>query len=95
MEAGDIDAFAIEAITLNAAVNGVAITRRCADLVGADEGWDAVLAGDIFYERDIAERVTGWLSLSPAAAPRSSSATPVGAICRRIGSSALPNARCR
>jgi predicted nicotinamide N-methyase len=61
MEAGTIDAFAIEAITLNAAVNGVAITRRCADLVGADEGWDAVLAGDIFYERDLAERVTGWL----------------------------------
>ena len=27
-----------------------------------DEGWDAVLAGDIFYERDIAERVTEWLS---------------------------------
>jgi predicted nicotinamide N-methyase len=61
VEAGDIDAFAIEAMTLNAAANGVAIAPRCADLVGVDEGWDAVLAGDIFYERDTAERVTGWL----------------------------------
>ncbi len=46
---------------LNAAANRVAIAVRPDDLVGADEGWDAVLAGDIFYERDTAERATEWL----------------------------------
>ena len=61
VEACDIDAFAVEAMALNAAANGVAIAARRADLVGADEGWEIVLAGDIFYERDTAERVIEWL----------------------------------
>lgn len=62
VEACDIEPFAVAAIALNAAANGVAVKACCADLVGADEGWDAVLAGDIFYERDTAERVTDWLA---------------------------------
>ena len=57
----DIDAFAIAAIALNAEANGVAVTPVQADLVGQDGGWDAVLAGDICYERDLAARVTEWL----------------------------------
>ena len=57
----DIDAFAIAAIGLNAGANGVAVSPVQADLVGQDGGWDAVLAGDICYERDLAERVTEWL----------------------------------
>jgi predicted nicotinamide N-methyase len=57
----DIDAFAVAAIALNAGANGVAVAPVQADLVGQDEGWDAVLAGDICYERDLAARVTGWL----------------------------------
>jgi predicted nicotinamide N-methyase len=61
VEASDVDGFAIAAIGLNAALNGVAVEMRAADLVGSDEGWDAVLAGDIFYDRNIAERVTDWL----------------------------------
>ena len=31
------------------------------DLVGRDAGWDVVLAGDVSYKRDMAERVTDWL----------------------------------
>jgi predicted nicotinamide N-methyase len=57
----DIDAFAVAAIALNAGANGVAVAPVQADLVGQDGGWDAVLAGDICYERDLAARVTGWL----------------------------------
>lgn len=58
----DIDPFAIAAIGLNADANGVsAITPLQADVVGQDRGWDAVLAGDICYERDLAQRVTDWL----------------------------------
>jgi predicted nicotinamide N-methyase len=59
--AADIDAFATTAIALNAAANGVQVRPRHGDLVGSDEGWDVVLAGDIFYEREIAERVSSWL----------------------------------
>ncbi|MBX9757679.1 MAG: methyltransferase [Beijerinckiaceae bacterium] len=61
VEACDIDAFAIHAMEVNAAANGVALSARLGDLVGTDEGWDVVLAGDISYERDMAARVTDWL----------------------------------
>jgi predicted nicotinamide N-methyase len=61
VEASDIEPFATTAMALNAAANGVAIATREADLVGTDEGWDAVLAGDIHYEKDTAERATAWL----------------------------------
>jgi predicted nicotinamide N-methyase len=62
VEARDIDAFAVAAMQLNAAANGVAIDARCEDVVGADEGWDAIFAGDICYERDMAARTVAWLA---------------------------------
>ncbi len=57
----DIDGFAIAAIRLNAEANGVSVTPVREDLIGQDQGWEAVLAGDICYEKDLAERVTDWL----------------------------------
>jgi len=57
----DIDPFAIAAMGINAAANTVSITPLQADIVGQDGGWDTVLAGDICYERDLAERVIQWL----------------------------------
>jgi predicted nicotinamide N-methyase len=61
VEASDIDPFAVAAIHLNAEANGVTV-RVCAESVlGRDDGWDVVLAGDICYERDLAEAVTSWL----------------------------------
>jgi predicted nicotinamide N-methyase len=62
VEAVDIDAFALAAIGLNAAANGVAIAATQEDLVGRDGGWDVVLAGDVCYERDMAEAVSDWLA---------------------------------
>lgn len=62
VEACDIDAFAAAAIGINAAANGVAVTPRCGDLIGRDEGWDVICAGDVCYEREMAERVIDWLS---------------------------------
>jgi predicted nicotinamide N-methyase len=65
----DIDSFAIAAIGLNAEANGVSINPLQADIVGQDGGWDTVLAGDICYERDLADRVVNWLySLSQTGA---------------------------
>jgi predicted nicotinamide N-methyase len=57
----DIDSFAIAAIRLNAEANNVTVTPVQSDLIGQDQGWDTVLAGDICYERDLAAQVTDWL----------------------------------
>src|SRR5271154_4901084 len=61
VEASDIDAFAIAAIEANAAENGVSVAPRLENLIGADEGWEVVLAGDIAYEKDLAEAAADWL----------------------------------
>ena len=61
MEASEIDEFALTAIAMNAAENHVAIEVRSGDLIGRDEGWEVVLAGDVSYQRDMAEAVTDWL----------------------------------
>jgi len=61
VEACDIDAFAIASVGVNAHANNVAVEARVRDLVGLDENWDVVLAGDVSYERDMAARVTNWL----------------------------------
>jgi predicted nicotinamide N-methyase len=60
--ASDIDAFAIAAIVANAAENGVAVAARQENLIGADEGWEVVLAGDVAYERDFADAAMEWLA---------------------------------
>ncbi|MDE2579046.1 MAG: methyltransferase [Hyphomicrobiales bacterium] len=59
--ANEIDDFALSAIALNAEANGVRVSPRGGDLVGTDNGWDVVFAGDVSYERDMAARVTDWL----------------------------------
>ena len=57
----DIDQFSEAAIEVNAQANGVMLTALCEDIVGCDDGFDVVLAGDVSYERDMAQRVTQWL----------------------------------
>lgn len=61
VQANEIDDFAIEAILLNAESNSVAIDVLRHDLIGQNEGWDVVLAGDVCYERPMADRVIPWL----------------------------------
>lgn len=62
--ASDLDSFAVAAIGLNAEANGVAdrIAAVQADWIGREPNVDTVLAADIFYERDLAARVTDWLA---------------------------------
>lgn len=62
VEAVDIDPFSVSAIPINASANNIALTVRQEDLIGSDEGWDVVLAGDICYESDLAGKVISWLS---------------------------------
>lgn len=60
----DIDAFACAAAALNAAENGVSLATCQDDLLAAQHtaGWNVILAGDIFYERDTAQRAFDFLS---------------------------------
>ena len=59
--ASEIDPFALAAIALNARLNDVRVASRSDNLIGLDEGWDVVLAGDVCYERPMAEAVFAWL----------------------------------
>lgn len=74
--ANEIDAFAAAAIALNARVNGmedrieVVLRDMTAEpTVAADGGplWDVVLAGDVCYERPMAEMMIPWLRRHAAA----------------------------
>ncbi len=58
----DSDPMARTAAGINAALNGVAVDIREGDFLGRDlDGFDIVLAADIWYERSLAERATAWL----------------------------------
>jgi len=59
-QAAEIDDFAIAAIALNARANNVAIDLVREDLIGDEPRWDVVLAGDVCYERPMAEKVIAW-----------------------------------
>ncbi|WP_155373574.1 class I SAM-dependent methyltransferase [Catellatospora vulcania] len=60
--ANDIDPYAIAAVELNARANGVTVTGRQGDLLDGDGGdADLVLAGDVFYSDEMAERVMPFL----------------------------------
>jgi predicted nicotinamide N-methyase len=59
--ASEIDPYAVAAIRLNADYNGVSITCIQEDVIGRNGDWDVVLAGDICYEKPLADRVMQWL----------------------------------
>jgi predicted nicotinamide N-methyase len=60
--AAEIDPFAAAAIALNAALNDVEIAIERSDVIGREAApWQIVLAGDMCYERPLAERLTQWL----------------------------------
>ncbi|MEQ9814178.1 MAG: 50S ribosomal protein L11 methyltransferase [Azospirillaceae bacterium] len=73
--ANDIDPVACRAARLNAALNGVEIAVDDSDWLageGTPEGarFDVILAGDICYEKPMAERAVGWLRREAARGSR-------------------------
>jgi predicted nicotinamide N-methyase len=65
--AAEIDQFAGAAISANATLNDVEIAVQTADLLGtANSRWDVVTAGDVCYERPMAERAIAWLRMLAA-----------------------------
>ena len=60
--AADIDPYALAAIALNAAANGVKVHAIAARLEGEPPpATDLILAGDLYYDRALAARVTPYL----------------------------------
>jgi predicted nicotinamide N-methyase len=59
--AADLDPFCSAAVRLNAALNGAPVEFRAGDPIGDPlAGFEVVLAGDVFYERPLAERGLAW-----------------------------------
>ena len=61
--ASEIDRFAVAAIALNADANGVIVNAVFEDVLTGDPGddVDVVLAGDVFYSREMAGRVQAFV----------------------------------
>jgi predicted nicotinamide N-methyase len=65
--ANDIDPYALAAIALNARANQVAVDIRAGDLLAGDGGdADVILAGDVFYSREMAARMLRFLRRAAA-----------------------------
>jgi predicted nicotinamide N-methyase len=59
----DVDPFCEAAVAANASLNGVAVATLTGDVIGeALHGFEVVLAGDVFYERALAERSLAWFA---------------------------------
>ena len=59
--ASEIDPFAVAAIAINAEANGVILAVLRDDVIGTEGRWDALLLGDVFYEKPLADRLLAWL----------------------------------
>jgi predicted nicotinamide N-methyase len=57
----EIDELAVAAIGINAEANGVDVTALLADVLEQEPTADVVLAGDVFYSRDMTDRMLGYL----------------------------------
>ena len=60
VEAVDIDPYSRSAVALNAELNGVAIDFNASDIIGAPLETDILLAGDVFYDKAMADAIIPW-----------------------------------
>lgn len=66
----DIDPICQQAVNLNASINNVRLASDVCDYVGKPVDQSIILAGDVFYDRPLAERLKPWFtSLSNAGKP--------------------------
>ncbi|HCT76396.1 MAG TPA: nicotinamide N-methylase [Micromonosporaceae bacterium] len=59
--ANEIDEYAIAAVSLNAQANDVQVRAHLGDLLEEEVDVDVVLAGDIFYSREMTQRMLSFL----------------------------------
>jgi predicted nicotinamide N-methyase len=63
--AADVDRMALASVRLNTQENGVVAETTDRDLLaGPPDGYEVVLVGDLFYERELADRVLTYISLA-------------------------------
>lgn len=68
VSACEIDEFACAAMALNAAANGVTLDILDDDVLAKPAaGWDVIFAGDVFYEKPMADKVWPWLKAAAMA----------------------------
>ena len=60
--AADVDPFCATAIALNTEANQVEVEFFGTDCIGTDDGWDVVVAGDVFYDKPFADRLMPWFA---------------------------------
>jgi predicted nicotinamide N-methyase len=69
--AADIDLWAIAAVEMNAAANGLGVATTSTDLLTAEPlNVEVVLVGDLFYERALAESVLAFVERANAQGAR-------------------------
>ena len=86
--AAEIDPYALASMALNAPANGVSVSAIADDLTGGPEpAVDLILVGDLFYERELAKRVSAFLDRCLAA--------NIEVLVGDPGRQYLPNARLR
>jgi predicted nicotinamide N-methyase len=59
--ASETDALALAAIDLNSQANGVFVEPIGLDIIGSNARWNTILAGDMCYERALADPMLAWL----------------------------------
>lgn len=62
----DVDPFCRAAVALNASLNGVAVDSWPLNIVGTQIDADVLLAGDVFYDREMAEAIIPWFDAQAA-----------------------------
>jgi predicted nicotinamide N-methyase len=61
VDSTDLAPFCEVVVPMNASLNGVTLTPRLVDVLGQPlHGIDVVLAGDVFYEKPLAEQSLAW-----------------------------------
>lgn len=84
--ATDIDKVALSAIELNAAANGVEIEASDRDVLDQQDcPWDLIVAGDVCYEKPMAEKVFSWLRRCSAGGAKALMADPGRAYLPKTG----------
>lgn len=72
----EIDPLAIAAIAVNTAANGVTVTATLADVLDTTPTDDVILAGDVFYSREMAGRMLAYLRRAAAGGARALAGDP-------------------
>ena len=84
--ATDIDKVALAAIELNMRENGVAIEVSDRDVLDQEDcPWDVIVAGDVCYEKPMAEKTFAWLRRCSATGAKALMADPGRAYLPKTG----------